>query len=307
MISAMELGINKFLHRKPVVRGEVSPMSHPAQLAEGESPQFPVTDSEIAWDKFTRFFAPIPTSLARIPVERIRFGDVYNTTRMSGKDLTMIPMHVKEWKSQRGVSDALIVLGFNPQDQIVGMRTVYMDINGPIIAAKGAVASAICNDGIGSALEEARHRSSQELLAYYRRNGRSVREIRHTIEDDNKKVLDQLQKEAEENPDSVSLAHRYAHAVHDRPRWVSLFDSSATTRMQTGDQLHIYPDDALESGLSGGKPGALRLKKQKVEGRTLWVATKQGEEVRDVVSERGLLNKDYIVEQMHHALTTQPE
>lgn len=268
----------------------------------------PHSTEEIPWDKFRRFFQPLPESVAKVKAESLTFGDVYTTQRLSGKELTIVPMHFQGWRSKRSSIDMLLILGFNENNAVVGMRTVAMDLSSPeFVSAEGAVASAVCNDGIASALEQVRHRTSEELLMAYRDKGFFFHQLHHTVVDENKKVIAALKDKSEQASDPLINA-RYNHAIFDRPRWETLFDPGKSGFEQEGVVLRIDPDELLDRGFRSSRRTVYHMVRTPGQsGRATWKFEDLGPEKYADIADMGLLNKNYVQRRMADSITTPPE
>lgn len=295
--------IGKRLH--PAANIETHPRPETPPALHSFDPQH-LTDPDIAWDKFIRYLAPLPGSLAMMTDDRVHFGDVYTTTRVSGIPLDIVPLYITEWKSKHELDDMLLLLAFNPKNQVVGMRTVEMRLDeGEAIYSHGAIASAICNDGIASALEEVRDRVSQEVLMRQIRSGRRFHGVIHTIQDENIEICDNLQKRVEETPADPVIQTRFTHALNDRPRWETLFTSGSARRV-TNNRFEIPRNDELSRGFCGDTQVVYEGTKSKVDGSTFWNFRNLGTKNLDQFFQRGLLNRQHLVLQMRAALSERP-
>lgn len=289
------------------IAGRLTPIDiQPAYVSATETgPNHP---EEIPWDKFRRYFAPLPQSIAKVRPEQISFGDIYRTTRISGRELIILPLMVSGWREKRSLVDMLLILGFNAESEVVGMRTVAMDIaNYEFVGSQGAIASAICNDGIASAIEQIRTRTSQEALMMYRDRGRSFTHLRHYIDDENIKVMEILEASSKLAPTNTLLRQRFDHASDDRPRWMALFDPEQSGNDQQGRVIYVQPDEDLERGFRSSERTVFQMTRITASPRTAWNYQDLGSQERSRYANVGLLDKDFITNQMTAALNNPPE
>lgn len=306
-IDRLREGVDHLIHRQilpinSVPRGQTRPP------LEVDQPNL-ADPKDIDWMKFKHFYSVLPVSVENFDETKMRYGDIYETERFSGKPLILLPIHFAEWKTKRGSCDFLLVLGFNSQQEVVGIRTVTVDLSyGDVLRSRGAVASAICNEGIASALEEVRERSAQELLMHYQTQGHHFKLLEHTIEDENITILRKLRELSLIKPADPSLQERLEHAEKDRPRWVTLFDPEKSGREQKGNHLHIYPQKELVRGFNAAEQVVYKMTRLPMEeGRSNWAFEDLGSEARERHINSGLFDKSVLTRSMRKALEKRPE
>lgn len=274
---------------------------------ETKNSEGPHTEKEIPWDKFKRYFSPLPGSLASIRQDQIDFGDIYLAPRKSGSELTIVPIHIQGWRRKKSSADLLLILGFNQQDRVVGMRTVTLDLSTEVLSAEGALASAVCSDGIGSAIEQVRARTSSELLMGYIDQGYRFDHLSHHVVDENREVLEILRIKATQRVSDELMKKRYEHAASDRPRWESLFSKPSMDESQKGGLITIVPDHTVDRGFRSLERTVFEMVRTPTNTRAEWAFNDRGNNAYAEIADRGLLSKSYIQEKMAEALQTPPE
>ncbi len=290
----------------------------PVQTADADKPlsaqllgvnMLESSEENISWDKFKFYFSALPLSIEQLNPSRAGFGDLYVAQRNSGQPITVVPMYIKEWKKgHHGFhEDLLLILALNHHDHVVGMRTINMKFSGPVIQSEGAVASAICDEGIASVLEQVRDRTMHELLTKLRREGKGIKAIKHTVQDENKGALEKFQSEARLHPEDPLFAMRFEHAREDRPRWETLFSPSSQRHINPNQQIWIQPNDLLSRGFCSPEKTVFMMKKQKGQEGTVWDFEEFSDQTIISTMQQRYLDKPYLATQMKLALTQRPE
>jgi len=213
------------------------------------------------------------------------------------------------------MEDLLLLLTFNTSHEVVGVRTLFLNLDGTgVVKAHGAIAIAICSDGIGGALEQVRARTAAELVLLYQAHGNAVTHVSERIDDDNHRVLSSLKQLADSEPSDDLVTARYAHALTDRPRWEALFvpDNVPTEKVGSfisGNDILVYPDGSeKERGFNTQNRQVFEMTRTKSGSvRSEWCYKGLGTAAWAAYADRGLFDKTFIHGRMVEALNRPPE
>lgn len=256
--------------------------------------------TELDWKNYTDYLSPIIPCLSSFPPEKVSYGNTYIASRKNGSKMTMVPFFVPDNCSRNGrrCKDSLFINAFNEDGEMIGFDAISLRHDSGRIQGGMLLAVARGGEGIGSALEEVRRRTSTELVEIYKAKG--IRgPIYYHVEDDNGKTLAALKQKTAENPNHPYLAHRLDHAQNERVRWRSIFPQSEEV---------IYPSlNAPEYGLNKNQPTAyLLFKSQSPETNRQWSTIPAGNEVLKSAQNQGFYDLEQIHEKMKTSLLKLP-